>query len=186
MRTTDIFPLGALALGAAGLLCLFQFFSAKRRHVRVKIPHLFFVRFLGLWYAAAALTLLFKLVTIRFALLGSPDPRWYSIGNLVPFHTIAQYARQRNWVQLGGNAAVLFPLPLLLRFNFPKMKYKRVLWIALCAALLIEPAQFLVNFALRASTNVIDMDDLLLNAAGCLLGLLALKLLQRLRPKRAP
>ena len=51
------------------------------------------------------------------------------------------------------------------------------LWIVLCVTVLIEPVQLLVNIIANAPANAIDIDDFLMNAAGCLLGLAAAELL---------
>ena len=109
---------------------------------------------------------------------GQGDP--FAAVNLVPFKTIAEYIENRNRVQIFGNMLVLFPFPALLYFNFPKMNNRNYLVTVLCVTVLIEPIQLLINVIANISANVIDIDDFLLNAAGCLLGLTALKLLKHM------
>ncbi|MDR0838755.1 MAG: VanZ family protein [Oscillospiraceae bacterium] len=173
MRITTAIPLGAAALIAALLSAIIHRKSGRAYALRV-----FFARFLGLWYALVALVVLFKLETIGLSL------KWPSslfTGNYVPLKTITQYLRQRNLVQLGGNLAVMFPLPILLYLNFPQAGYKNCLWLSLLVTALVEPLQLFINLALNIRTNIVDIDDFLLNAAGCLLGLLALRLFLSLR-----
>ncbi|GHU87462.1 hypothetical protein FACS1894202_01790 [Clostridia bacterium] len=172
MRITDIIPLGAVALVAAVVLTVIPCVRQKRTFGQT--IWLFTVRFAGLWYALAAVTLLFKLVTIRFALndvsgLGSMGV------NLKPFATIIEYANAHNTIQIAGNLGVLFPLPILLGLNFPKMSVRKIFVISAIVTVLIEPLQLLVNVIIRSPYNSIDIDDLILNAIGVAVGLLSAK-----------
>ncbi|GHU94663.1 hypothetical protein FACS1894208_06140 [Clostridia bacterium] len=178
MRISDIIPLGAVALVAAVILTVIAYVRHKRTFGEV--VWLFSVRFAGLWYAFAAVTLLFKLVTIRFALndvsgLGSMGV------NLKPFATIIEYANARNTIQIAGNLGVLFPLPILLGLNFTKMSFRKIAAISAIVTVLIEPLQLLVNVIIRSTYNSIDIDDLILNAVGVAVGLLAVKAILAIR-----
>ncbi|MDR3051515.1 MAG: VanZ family protein [Oscillospiraceae bacterium] len=176
MRTTTIIPLGVIAMLAATVLAFLP--RKKRRGNCATAVSLFSARFFGLWYVLTAVFVLFKLETIGLEPRGLTNP---FEGNYVPLKTIMHYITEKNLVQLAGNAAMLFPLPILLHLNFPRLKYKRCLFFALCVSVLIEPLQFLVNIMINAHANIIDIDDFLLNTVGCLLGLLALRLMPAFR-----
>lgn len=175
MYITYSIPMGVIAFIAASLsviICRREKLRTDRRGAL----RMFLTRFLGLWWAVAAISLLFK--TMGFTMDGQGDP--FAAVNLVPFKTIAEYIENRNRVQIFGNMLVLFPFPALLYFNFPKMNNRNYLVTVLCVTVLIEPIQLLINVIANISANVIDIDDFLLNAAGCLLGLTALKLLKHM------
>ncbi|MDR1272579.1 MAG: D-alanyl-D-alanine carboxypeptidase family protein, partial [Clostridiales Family XIII bacterium] len=134
---------------------------------------MFASRFLGLWYAAIAIDLLFKARTLLMNEPGDP----FEAVNLVPFKTIAEYIYEGDHIQIMGNFLILFPLPALLHFNFPKMGLRALSTAAFCTAILLEPLQLLVNIITGTAANVIDIDDFLLNASGCFLGLQVARLL---------
>jgi glycopeptide antibiotics resistance protein len=176
MRLSTIIPLGVAAFFAAGVLLLVQW---NTNSFRVTRPlYVFAARFLGLWYAFVAACLLFKLETIGFAARGLTNP---FAGNYVPFETITLYVAARDAVQLLGNAGVFFPLPILLYLNFPKTRYRRLLCVTLIASAAVEPVQILVNVVANANVNIIDVDDLILNVAGAVLGCVALFVIMKLR-----
>jgi hypothetical protein len=57
--------------------------------------------------------------------------------------TIKLYMGERNVVQILGNAAALFPLPILLRLNFTKMNFRKTAAISAIVTVLIEPLKLL-------------------------------------------
>ncbi|MDR1135984.1 MAG: VanZ family protein [Clostridiales Family XIII bacterium] len=177
---TELIPAGIMAFFAASLLTVI-FHRKDFRTDGMRVFRLFVVRFLGLWYAFAAIALLFK---VRILLLMGPIKNFNPFEgiNLIPFETITKFIGKRNkfqWIQIWGNLFLLFPLPILLRLNFPKMKNRNFLLILIGVTVLIEPAQLLTNIITRVPVNVIDIDDFLLNAPGCMLGFLAAKLIER-------
>ncbi|MDR0917437.1 MAG: VanZ family protein [Oscillospiraceae bacterium] len=176
MLITDIIPLGAVAIVAAAILTVIACIRQKR--TLTQAIYVFAVRFFGLWYALIAVTLLFKLFTVRFAVSGEENPLR---ANFVPFRTIMQYVKQRNTVQIFGNIAALFPLPIMLHLNFPRTPFRKCAVIAAVVTILIEPLQLLVNIAIRAPFNVVDIDDLILNAVGVAVGLLAVRFVMIIR-----
>lgn len=179
MYITYLIPMGVIAFIAASLLVIVCH-REKLRTDRRGALRMLLTRFLGLWWAIAAISLLFKIT--GFTMDGQGD--LFTVVNLVPFKTIAEYIEKGNLVQILGNMLVLFPFPALLYFNFPKMNNRDYLVTVLCVAVLIEPIQFLINVIANTPANVIDIDDFLLNAAGCLLGLLALKSLKHMTQRK--
>jgi glycopeptide antibiotics resistance protein len=180
MRTTSLIPIGLFSLVIAGVLA-FTYCKGKSRATRQNAWYVFAVRFFGLFYALTAIVVVFKLEIIGNAKTEALSPFG---GNIVPFRTIIQYIGERNSVQLIGNIVALLPLPILLHLNFPQMSFKKCCIIALCTTALVEPVQLLINTAFNARANIIDIDDFLLNTAGCLLGLALVKLLMLVRKNR--
>ena len=89
--------------------------------------------------------------------------------NFVPFRTIGLYMRGGGgWliagINLAGNIGLLVPVGFLLPFVFPVMGWKKVLVCAVASGLMIEGLQVLLH------VGIFDIDDVILNALGVLLG----------------
>jgi glycopeptide antibiotics resistance protein len=141
------------------------------------------VTFLAAVYILFACRILFN--TTKFGIYGNSEP-WH--GNYIPFNTIWAYIRKGNiWIclmQIAGNVLVTLPLPLVIWFCSPKRSMKRVCAVSLIITALIEPVQLLINLILGGPSNIIDVDDLILNLIGCGLGLLFAAAANRLRKAR--
>jgi glycopeptide antibiotics resistance protein len=93
--------------------------------------------------------------------------------NLVPFHTLAIYWRNLGsefWMRnLFGNLALLLPLGLLGPVALPALhRWWRIALVALLYSVAIELIQRLVP------ARSADIDDVIVNVAGALIGYLAL------------
>ncbi|HEX5578946.1 MAG TPA: VanZ family protein [Candidatus Limnocylindria bacterium] len=126
---------------------------------------------LGLWLAAAFA------FTLRAA---HPLPGQVVTDNPFPFATIRIYLDNLDssfWLsQAFGNLLLLFPVGLLGPLALPWLnRWWRILLVALVLSACIETAQLFIP------DRSADVDDLLLNAFGALLGYWLL-LLIRLRP----
>jgi glycopeptide antibiotics resistance protein len=98
-----------------------------------------------------------------------PLPGWAVEDNFIPFVTIALYLANPGspfWVgQAVGNVLLLLPLGLLGPIAIPAMSgLLRVLLVALVASLAIEAAQLWIP------NRSADVDDVLLNVIGALIG----------------
>jgi glycopeptide antibiotics resistance protein len=117
-----------------------------------------------------------------------PLPGWVVENNFVPFVTIALYLANSGspfWVgQALGNVLLLLPLGLLGPIAVPAMSgWLRVLLVALAASLAIEAAQLWIP------NRSADVDDVLLNVVGALIGygvLTTLRLGSNRRTQLAP
>jgi glycopeptide antibiotics resistance protein len=99
--------------------------------------------------------------------------------NLVPFHTLAIYWRNPDswfWMRnLFGNLALLLPLGLLGPIALPGLdRWWRVALVALLFSVAIELIQLLVP------DRSADIDDVIVNVAGAVLGYLVLVALRGL------
>ena len=101
--------------------------------------------------------------------------------NPIPFKTmwelVAQCVIRGSWFipiavrNIAGNIALFFPMGILLPFLFPKMRsFRRILLIAICTTLCVELAQLFLR------CGICDVDDVILNVAGWLLGFAVLKI----------
>ena len=100
--------------------------------------------------------------------------------NLVPFHTLSIYWRNLGsefWMRnLLGNLALLLPLGLLGPIALPALdRWWRVALLALLLSTAIELIQLIVP------DRSADIDDVLVNVAGALLGYVTLRALRPFR-----
>ena len=106
--------------------------------------------------------------------------------NLVPFHTLAIYLRNLGsefWMRnLFGNLALLLPLGLLGPIALPALdRWWRIALVALLYSVAIELVQRLVP------ARSADIDDVIVNVAGALLGYAAFVVVRAaFTPRPAP
>jgi glycopeptide antibiotics resistance protein len=105
--------------------------------------------------------------------------------NLVPFHTLAIYWRNLGsefWMRnLFGNLALLLPLGLLGPIALPALdRWWRIALVALLYSVAIELIQRLVP------ARSADIDDVIVNVTGALLGFLLFKAFKVFRRDPSP
>ena len=72
---------------------------------------------------------------------------------------------------IGGNFILFFPMGMFLPCLFPKtQKFRRTLLISFCTILCVELIQLLLR------RGIFDVDDLILNISGWLIGFAVLKI----------
>jgi glycopeptide antibiotics resistance protein len=105
--------------------------------------------------------------------------------NLVPFHTLAIYWRNLGsefWMRnLFGNLALLLPLGLLGPIAMPALdRWWRIALVALLYSVTIEFIQ------LAVPDRSADIDDVIVNVAGAMLGYLGFVIVRAALRPRAP
>lgn len=98
-------------------------------------------------------------------------PRSYF--NLVPFRSFSSDP-PRTLSEVAGNVALFVPLGMLLPFLSRRWSLPRVLLLALVLSALLEVCQYVLNRGRLA-----DIDDVMLNALGAVLGWLAWRLVSK-------
>ncbi|WP_413382123.1 VanZ family protein [Alkalihalobacillus sp. 1P02AB] len=110
---------------------------------------------------------------------------WFSYGipseslkyNLIPFHTIWSYIKE---IQIGmirgvalwnllGNILLSVPFGLLVKLIFRKATFKKVFFSSVIFSIVIEFGQFVLFFT-HISNRTVDIDDVILNTLGGMLG----------------
>jgi glycopeptide antibiotics resistance protein len=159
-------------------------FKFVRKPGAKRLPAIFAKAFVSAFYVFAACRVLFN--TTKYGIYGDRDP-WH--GNYTPFRTILEYVNRGHFgillTQVAGNVLVTLPLPFVVWFCQPKRKMRRVCAVSIIITALIEPVQLLINIVLGGPSNIIDIDDLILNLAGCAIGLLIVAAVNRFRKARA-
>jgi len=89
--------------------------------------------------------------------------------NFMPFRTIRLYLKSNSgWfisgINLLGNIGLLVPVGFLLPFALIHMNWKKALLWAIASGLMIEGSQVLLH------VGIFDIDDVILNGVGVLLG----------------
>lgn len=144
----------------------------------VVIMRVLFVLYLG-WVAGATLfPLPLRADVVRVEAIG----RGLSV-NLVPLTSIRETLRDSTelaqvWI-LGGNVVTLAPFGFLLPFAAPRLASWRPMAVAaLLFPMAIELSQLAVSLLLGYSYRVTELDDVLLNSLGILLGFTAFSLVR--------
>ena len=131
-------------------------------------------------YVFALLNILFLSRSGRFPYGSFLEYVKYSV-NLIPLKTVWEYVQEYMlegaWIlsiairNIAGNFVLFFPMGMLLPCLFPKtLKFRRTVLISFCTVLCVE----LIQLFLRR--GIFDVDDLILNVSGWLLGFAVLKI----------
>lgn len=141
--------------------------------------HIVIILFLVYLNAVIAITLF----PIPFDKRYIEDSIKYGFGtnfNFVPFIFIYDLKNNfaRNFVPVFGNIALMMPLGYLIPLIFKRINnLTKVILAGLISAFSIETSQFLISFILGFKYRSVDIDDLILNTIGMLIGYLTLILM---------
>ncbi|MCL1879978.1 MAG: VanZ family protein [Actinomycetia bacterium] len=179
----EFLPAGALLSLVVAVLVTIAYAFINRPKMR-KLVVFLIVTFLSAFYVIVACHVLFDIT--KQGIYAGTSPYY---GNYTPLKTIMLFARNIHstlfLTQIAGNILITMPLPFVLWFYSQRRLMGRVCLVSLMITAAIEPLQLLINIYLGGPANIIDVDDLILNLTGCLLGLLLLAIVNGIRkPKR--
>ena len=104
--------------------------------------------------------------------------------NIIPFRTIANYIRNLNVsniipfaVNIIGNIAVFIPFGIIMQIIVPGQKRNKTIFVISFGALLLSLSIELIQYIM--SVGVLDVDDLILNTLGALIGYVAYTIVRR-------
>ncbi|TYS89988.1 VanZ family protein [Rossellomorea aquimaris] len=101
--------------------------------------------------------------------------------NFIPFKAIADAINFGDPIialkQIGGNILLFIPLGLALPILFPTIKKGKVIVIGFLISLSIELIQYMAGFFLGFNYRSFDVDDLMTNTLGTVIGLFVYTLL---------
>jgi glycopeptide antibiotics resistance protein len=111
--------------------------------------------------------------------------------DLVPARSTLNYIRwvspEKAVIDVGGNVLVFVPFGMLLALVAPRVAtWRRILGCGLLLSLSIELGQLAVSLVLGYSYRVTDIDDVILNVVGVLLGFAAWLLVRARLVEAAP
>lgn len=103
---------------------------------------------------------------------------------LVPFKTIIRSFSIGEWkMQVLGNILLLLPVPIFIKLQNTKNTYsnKKLFLVGLALSFAIEVIQFCINILTGVTEKISDIDDLLLNLCGVLVGIILAKYATKLK-----
>lgn len=91
---------------------------------------------------------------------------------IVPFKTIRNYFINNAWIQqIGGNLLLLMPIPLIFSVTSKIIRYKRIIIFGMMLSLGIEIIQLAINITTQFPIRVADIDDIIINTTGVVIGI---------------
>ena len=147
-------------------------------------------RLLSAFFLIAYSAILIKVMVFKDMPLIRIGPLRFNFGgtqegpaNLIPFKTILPYLLGEKGfmiaaINLVGNIVLLVPIGLIVPLVFRNITWKKSLAVALAAGFAIEGMQALLH------VGIFDIDDVLLNALGVMVGYWAFKILLKMQRSR--
>ena len=140
----------------------------------------------GFWYLFSFsvfwVYLLFLVSVIVFPIVPLPDeirgtfkPRL----NLVPFYFGTCYLLRLCLLNIVGNILLTIPFGFGISFITP-LKPRDFLWLGIATGLVLEGTQLVVSLAYRSAFRVVDINDVILNTIGVLVGYALFRILGQL------
>jgi len=115
----------------------------------------------------------------------NPGQQFY---NLVPLSTVWFMIQQHNLnaiANLAGNVALFVPFGFLVPLVFTNLaRASKIVPLGFAVTFLVESCQFLISYTMDIFFRSFDVDDMILNTLGVVVGYLLLRLLQRLSESR--
>lgn len=103
---------------------------------------------------------------------------------MIPFHFVSEY--QQGFLglkQIAGNIILLFPMALFVRTMLESRqntsRILKTILVCISISILIEVLQLMIDLVTNYPNRVMDIDDVLLNAVGILLGVLCFELVKK-------
>lgn len=168
------------------VICLLLFFRRKKPLQK------FWLAILFLYLAVvASLTLSINLpgawhISAKSTALAIKDIQWIpfrSAGNMLRNSILANNYKEFLRI-VGGNFIMLMPLGVLIPLINPRFRLGRMTAVAVLVPVGIEGLQLLNNILMGAVFRNVETEDVILNAAGCILAYLIFAGLRRLfQPK---
>lgn len=149
---------------------MFSFIEFKGKKLVVAISYFLFLLYIGI----AAILLFFSSYRqeVRFG-----RNEVFTEYNLVPFHTIMNYINATGYINtsivitnLAGNILAFMPLGFFLPLLFERyLKFRKTILVVIASTLTVECLQYIFR------VGSFDVDDLILNTVGGILGFLVFK-----------
>jgi len=101
--------------------------------------------------------------------IGVPNPGFKPDINIIPFYFGRCSFQELCFRQVYAN--ILLTIPFGFGINFlARIKPNNVIWIAPSVGVMLEFTQLIISLITRSSFRVVDINDVILNATGVLLG----------------
>ena len=99
---------------------------------------------------------------------------------LIPFKDIIDIVKNSGIIniQLIGNIILLMPMPVLIGYLSKKVNYKVLFFKSILFSFGIEIIQLIIDKLLSYPSRIFDVDDIILNGIGILIGMIIFKILK--------
>ena len=99
---------------------------------------------------------------------------------LIPFKDIIDIVKNSGIIniQLIGNIILLMPMPVLIGYLSKKVNYKVLFFKSILFSFGIEIIQLIIDILLSYPSRIFDVDDIILNGIGILIGMIIFKILK--------
>lgn len=179
MFTIQLFPSTFLILFLFVFLITFVLYSKKNE----KMVKLFFVGMFEIY-----ILYIFSVAILPIRIL-NPDllENQSTIRNyfqLIPFRSIYSTIKNASIfsIQIIGNIVLLLPFPIFLGYlKMNSKRYAALFFQSLCISIFIEVLQVIIDFILQYPSRKFDVDDIILNGTGIMLGVCIYILIQRMK-----
>jgi len=129
------------------------------------ISHLLFVSVFWIYLMGVV-----SLVVFPFP-IGFPDPNFKPDINFIPFDFGYCDPRIRSLCIRNLYENILLTVPFGFGISFiTRVKLRNIFWLAVGVGFVFELTQLIISIAIRSSFRVVDINDVILNATGVLLG----------------
>ncbi|WP_163652199.1 VanZ family protein [Listeria sp. PSOL-1] len=165
------FSVLVIAIAIVIYLC---FFLVRWIHKKEKIENIIFKTCLYVYSCGVIKYTLFPVLISSQLLKDRAEDITGPFFNLIPFHTINEIFSIRinieSIMQIVLNIVLFVPLGILLPLCFNKISWKTVFLIGLSTSICIELIQLMQNIIYQAPFKFTDIDDIMLNVFGNVIG----------------
>lgn len=109
---------------------------------------------------------------------------WKNCFQLIPFQTIIQlFNNDTSFVkQVIGNIVLFIPMPILIGLIKSTSKNRNLILSSIGYCLVVELIQVLLDVLTQLRSRVFDVDDIILNTIGIVIGVSILSLIKKVKP----
>ncbi|MCY7844012.1 VanZ family protein [Bacillus haynesii] len=153
-------------------------FGYKLKNKSINLIHFFYLMLFSLYISSVIAMTLFPFPYQKELIEAMIKENLGINHNLIPFKTIIETIKFDSAMfimQVGGNILLFIPLGFILSILFP-IKKSTVVLIGFGISLTIELIQFVCGLFIGYNYRSFDVDDLILNTLGTIIGLLLYKL----------
>ncbi len=122
-------------------------------------------------YLTAVISITIFPIQIDFPIIYSAGVTWY---NFIPFKTIAGMLRygmdMTSFIQIFGNICLSVPFGIFVMMTMKNKKWWKILICVFLFTLSIELLQLVIGLAIDNMYRTVDIDDVILNVIGGLIG----------------
>lgn len=178
MITIQLFPQTFLILFLAVFMLSVFFYTRKKRKISIW--------FIGIIEIYILFIISVAILPIRIIKSDLIDTHFVmrNCFQLIPFQTIIQLFKSDTSIvkQVLGNIVLFIPIPIFIGFIKNNRKNSRLILSSIGCSLVLELLQLLLDVLTQTRSRVFDIDDIILNTLGIILGVSIYSILKKVKP----